>query len=132
MPKKTNPMRRKSPRIPLVKVRFVSPRPFNMLFKVVFKYKNGQIHARIVMNFPASSLEKTWLPRKFPNVKKNSRQPNPRNIQKEKVFLMVYFRDSSSPRACVSETRGRSINEIDPVRALGNKIKGSAIPVRTP
>ena len=66
-------MRINNPIIPLKNVTEVFPSPFNTLVNVVFKYKNGQIQARIVMKFPANELEKTNSPKKFPNIKKKKR-----------------------------------------------------------
>ena len=74
---------------------------------------------------PANALENINSPRKFPNTKKKSRQIHPKRIQKEKVLLTVAFRESRCPEACDSETAGRSIKEMEPVSALGNKIKGN-------
>jgi hypothetical protein len=56
--KKMNPMRIKSPAIPLKKVMSVRPSPLRTLCRVVFKYKKGQIQERMVIKSPASSFEK--------------------------------------------------------------------------
>ena len=85
-------MRKKSPKIPLKKVVDVLPRPFNTLFKVVFKYKNGQIHESVLIKFPASSLSKRIFPRKSPRMRKKNKHPHPRAIQNKKELLMVFFR----------------------------------------
>ena len=118
--------------MPLKKVTVVFPSPFKTLLKVVFKYKKGQSHARIVIKFPASSFEKMNSPRNFPKSKKNRRQQQPKKMQKVKDFLMVLFKASRCPPACDSETAGRSIKEMEPVNAFGNRMNGSAIPVRIP
>ena len=125
-------MRRKRLTIPVKKVMCVFPNPFNMLFNVVFKYKKGQIHARIVIKLPANALEKTNSPRNFPNIKKKIVQKAPKRMQKKKVFLMVLFSVVICPDACASETEGRSIKEIELVRAFGNRMNGSTIPVKIP
>lgn len=125
-------MRRKRLTIPVKNVIFVFPRPFKILFNVVFKYKKGQIHARIVIKLPAKELENTNSPRNFPNIKKKTVQIQPKRIQKKKVFLMVLFNVAVFPDACDSETEGRSINEIELVKAFGNRMNGSAIPVNMP
>ena len=110
----------------------VFPKPFNTLLNVVFKYKKGQSHASTVIKFPAIEFEKMNSPRNFPKIKKKKRQQQPSKIQKVKDFRRVFFKVSRCPPACDSETAGRSIKEIEPVNAFGNKIKGSAIPVRIP
>ena len=89
--KKINPIRINNPKIPQKNVTEVLPSPFNTLFKVVFKYKNGQSHASTVMKFPARSFEKNNVPRCLPKSKKNSRQKTPRRMQKRKAFWMVCF-----------------------------------------
>ena len=111
---------------------FVLPSPFKTLFKVVFKYKNGQIQARTVKNLPAIELENMNFPRKFPNNKKNIRQRHPKRIQKVKVFLIAVFNLFSSPAAWDSETAGSSIKAMEPVSAFGKRIKGRAIPFKIP
>ena len=60
------------PQIPHEKVMSVRPRPFSTLFKVVFRYKKGQIHASTVMKSPAKGLEKRKFPKKFPKSKKKT------------------------------------------------------------
>ena len=125
-------MRINNPKIPLKNVIEVFPSPFNTLVNVVFKYKNGQIQARIVMKFPANGLEKTNSPKKFPNIKKKRRHPHPSVRQKEKVRLIVFFKTIKFPSACDSETAGKSIIAIEPVNALGKRINGSAIPFNMP
>ena len=85
--------------IPVKKVRDVLPRPFKTLFNVVFKYKNGQIHANTVIKFPANELEKTKFPRKFPNIKKKIKQIQPKDMQKKKVFRIVLFNAAICPAA---------------------------------
>ena len=90
--KKINPIRINSPMIPQKNVMAVLPSPFKTLFKVVFKYKKGQSHARTVMKLPASSLEKINVPRCFPKIKKNSKQIHPRAIQKRKALWVVCFK----------------------------------------
>ena len=92
-------MRRKRLNIPVKNVIFVFPRPFKMLVKVVFKYKKGQIHARIVIKLPAKELENTNSPRNFPNNKKKIVQTHPKKIQKKEVFLMVLFNAAICPDA---------------------------------
>lgn len=126
------PMRIKRPIIPLKNVILVFPRPFRTLLRVVFKYKKGQSHASTVIKFPASVFEKINSPRKFPKSRKKRRQQQPKKMQKVKDFLRVFFKVSKCPPACDSETAGRSIKEIEPVSAFGNKINGSAIPVKIP
>jgi hypothetical protein len=98
----------------------------------VFKYKKGQIHARIVIKFPAKELEKTNSPRNFPNNKKKTVQIHPKKMQKKNVFLIVLFNNEVCPDAFDSEMEGRSINEIELVKAFGNRMNGSAMPVNMP
>ena len=43
------------------------PIPFRILVRVVPKYRKGQIHARIRINFPARELAKRTLPMLSPN-----------------------------------------------------------------
>ena len=75
------------------------PKPLIMLIKVAFKYKKGQIHARIVIKLPAKELENTNSPRNFPNNKKKIVQTHPKKIQKKEVFLMVLFNAAICPDA---------------------------------
>ena len=131
-PKKINPMRINNPKTPLKNVTEVFTSPFNTLVNVVFKYKNGQIQARIVIKFPANGLEKTNSPKKFPNIKKKKRHPKPRKRQKEKVCLIVFFKTIKFPSACDSETAGKSIIAIELVNAFGKRKNGSAIPFNIP
>ena len=77
----------------------VLPRPFRTLFKVVLRYKNGQIQDSVCRNFPANSLEKIKFPKNFPKNRKKRRQPIPRVIQKENVFDKVRFNDFKVPSA---------------------------------
>ena len=126
------PMRRNRLEIPLKKVRLVLPRPFSTLVSVVFKYRNGQIHAKIVIKLPASELEKTNSPRNFPKIKKKAMQLQPNRMQNKNVFLIVFLNVVVCPEAFDSETEGSNIKESEPVRAFGNNIKGRAIPVKIP
>ena len=76
--KNTLPIRSVSPNVLIKKVIVVLPRPFKMLINVVLVYKNGQIYARVRMNFPASLLWKIVLPMKFPQIKNPMVQAKPR------------------------------------------------------
>ena len=131
-PIKIIPILMNRPQIPLKNVTLVRPRPFSTLLNVVLRYKNGQIHASVLIKLPASWLEKTKFPRKSPKMMKKSRQEKPKNKQNRNVLFKIFFKAVVRPCAWDSDTLGSSIREMEPVKALGNKIKGSAIPVKIP
>ena len=56
MARNTPAMRTSSPAVLMRKVKVVFPRPLMALIRAVFVYINGQIHARVRMNFPAELL----------------------------------------------------------------------------
>lgn len=74
------------PIIPLRNVMPVFPKPFKTLLNVVFRYKNGQIHAKTVIKSPAIVLENRNSPNKFPKSKKKKKQQIPNIMQKVKDF----------------------------------------------
>ena len=108
------------------------PIPFRILVRVVPKYRKGQIHARIRINFPARELAKRTLPMLSPKQRKIPVQRIPRIRQYWMVFSSVREICLWLPAACASETVGSSITEIELVMAEGKSTKGSAIPVSTP
>ena len=69
-------------------------RPFKMLEKVVFKYKNGQMKHSVFTKSPASVFEKRNVPIRSPNRKKTAVQLTPREIQNQvpclKVLLIAF------------------------------------------
>ena len=116
----------------LRKVRLVRPRPWRMLFRVAFRYKKGQIQARVCIKSPASVLSKKNVPRRWPVSKKKIVQNEPKGRQKPMAFFRVERMRFRSPAAADSETEGRRSTETEPVRTVGNKIKERDIPVKVP
>ena len=67
----------------------VRPRPFKILCKVWFRYKNGQIQARVRIKSPARVLRKKKFPRKRPKSRKRTVKLIPSGRQKDTVFRTV-------------------------------------------
>lgn len=103
-----------------------------ILISVLLVYKNGQIHARVTINSPASELPNNKSPVKLPESKNKMQHKEPSKVQDKKVFLKSIIKVELSFNTCTSETVGRSIVDTAFVIADGNKIKGRAIPVNTP
>ena len=73
----------------LMKPEAVLPRPFRMLWRVLFRYRKGQIHANVMIKSPAISLLKKKRPRYLPENRKKTVQAIPKGRQKEMVLRMV-------------------------------------------
>lgn len=67
----------------------VRPRPFKILCKVWFRYRNGQIQARVRIKSPARVLRKKKFPRKRPKSRKRTVKLIPSGRQKDTVFRTV-------------------------------------------
>ena len=110
----------------------VFPRPLMILIKVVFTYKKGQIHANVRMKSPAKVLSNMSFPIKEPKKRKS----NPQKAPKEKPNRMtLYMRDFNClvlEVACISATVGSNMVDTEFVNAVGKRIQGRAIPVKTP
>ena len=98
----------------------------------VFVYINGHIKLRAMINVPAMELSNKSFPRNFPDIKKARKQTKPRNIQNEMDFFSIFFKFRVVFSAVCSETSGISIEDKELVIAVGKRIRGSAIPDRTP
>lgn len=110
----------------------VFPSPFKTLINVVFVYKNGQIHARVIMNFPAVVLWKSRFPTKLPVKRKNKVHRHPRANTQAVTCLIRRIKVCRLFVACISAIVGSSMVDTELVTAEGKRIHGSAIPVRTP
>ena len=73
----------------LMKPAAVLPRPFRMLWRVLFRYKKGQIQARVMMKSPAIGFLKKKVPKVFPVRRKKTVQAMPKGRQKRMVLRMV-------------------------------------------
>ena len=73
----------------LMKPEAVFPKPFRMLWRVLFRYRKGQIQARVMMKSPAISLLKKKRPKCLPVNRKKRVQAIPRGRHREMVFRMV-------------------------------------------
>ena len=116
----------------IIKELFALPRPFKILIKLLFIYKKGQIQAKVWIKFPASLLSKSVLP---------IREPKKRNVTPHKLpspkpnpttFWINCFKRVELFSVWISATVGNNMVEIEFVTAVGNRIQGSAIPVKTP
>ena len=116
----------------LMKPAAVLPRPFRILWRVLFRYRKGQIQARVMMKSPAISLLKKKRPMVLPKRRKKQVQAMPRGRHRVMVLRMVRAIWFLFPAACDSETEERSMTETALVRTLGNWIKAMAMPVRVP
>ena len=108
------------------------PKPCKMLVSVVQRYKKGQIKLKEQINLPASTLSNKRFPTGFPNIRKPRVQTPPKIRQEEMVLEAARFTAVLLPVASASETTGRSIREIEPVKAFGKRTSGRAMPVKTP
>ena len=111
---------------------FVLPKPFRILVNVPDIYKNGQTKdsARI---WPATELFLNSIsPKKSAKQRKKNIHmiPNKRHISN--VRLKTFLIRELFLLAWASEIEGSSREDAAPVIALGNKIRGSAIPEKTP
>ena len=104
----------------LMKPEAVFPRPLRMLWRVLFRYRKGQIQARVMMKSPAISLLKKKRPRYLPVRRKKRVQAIPKGMQRDMVFRMVRAIWFWFPAAWDSETEERSMTETAFVRTLGN------------
>ena len=95
-------------------------------------YKNGHIHAKVTMNFPAVRLLKSVMPMKEPVSRKNRQHERPRIKQAAVTFLIRSASSFFVFDVCISAIVGMSMTERELVMADGNKIQGSAIPFKTP
>lgn len=116
----------------LMKPVAVRPKPFRMLCRVLFRYRKGQIQARVMMKSPAISLLKKKRPRRLPVNRKKMVQAIPKGRHREMVFRMVRAIWFWFPAAWDSETEDRSMTETALVKTLGNRIKAMDMPVRVP
>ena len=98
----------------------------------VFVYIKGQIKLKDIIKVPANELWNRKLPKNFPIIKKPAKQAKPSNIQKEIDFFNMLESSLWVLFEFCSETTGNNIEERAFVTAVGNKISGSAIPVKTP
>ena len=130
--KNTNIIRIRVETIFVKKVKPVFPSPLIIALRDVFVYKNGQIKLNDIINVPARELWNRSLPNNFPRAKKTKKQKKPRSIQKEMDFFSVFFRFPWVFSAFCSETAGRSMEDKEFVMAVGNIIRGRAIPDKTP
>lgn len=130
--KYTLQIRIKSPAVLVRNVNDVLPRPFNILINAVLVYRNGQIKASVIMKLPASLLWKIRFPIIFPRTKNPAMQRKPREKQQKTTFRINLGRLSRKSETWSSATVGRSMVETEFVIADGNRMQGSAIPVRTP
>ena len=113
-------------------VKNVFPRPFKVLIKVVLTYKNGQIQARMKMNFPARGLWNTVSPMKRADTRNKTVHPLPSIIQTMLTLRVKVFSALELSLDCISATAGSSIVAMEFEIAEGNKMQGRAIPVSTP
>ena len=60
-----------------LKVTWILPIPFNMLVRVVHRYKKGHKRERFRRKVPESSLEKKNIPKSVPNKRKVAVQNKP-------------------------------------------------------
>ena len=84
------------------------------------------------MYVPAFGSWNTAFPRKFPVIRKSAVQAKPRpplKVNDRRITLLRYPTFSS---LLALETTGSSNTDKEPVRAVGKKINGNAIPFKIP
>ena len=116
----------------IIKVVVVFPRPFSILVIVVDIYKNGHINPRVLINLPAVSLLKMYIPISFPYIKNIPVKKIPRNKQASIVTWAVEVMDLLFLEAFASAIFGSNIIEAELVNAEGKNTSGIAIPVSIP
>ena len=114
------------------KVKPVFPSPLIIALRDVFVYKNGHIKLRDIINVPARELWNKMFPKNLPRVKNIIKQIKPSNIQNEMDFFNMLPSLPGVFSAFCSETAGSSMEDKELVRAVGNIIRGRAIPDKTP
>ena len=132
IPNHTPEIRTARPHKLFAKELFALPSPLRMLSRVVFIYRNGQIHASVRIKSPARVLPKRIRPASEPKSKNVIPHIEPSPKPKKMTRRLSPFRRSKSSSACISATVGSSIVETELVSAVGNKMHGNAIPVSTP
>ena len=115
-----------------INVVVVFPRPCKILLKVVERNKKGQIQPRVVIKVPAREFRKMNSPIKCPDKRKTNVLIRPRIIQDSMVFFIVLKIRVWFFCSYASETAGKSITATEPVKTLGKRIMGSAMPVKMP
>lgn len=116
----------------IIKEKVVFPKPLIMPRRTVLVYKNGQIQESVRIKLPASGLLNRKIPIHFPDISRKIQQKHPRNMQEQAIFEMIAWSLRFSFISWISATVGRSMEDTALVIAEGNRIQGSAIPVRTP
>src|SRR5699024_10461113 len=132
MARKTPAIRTSSPATLIRKVKNVFPRPLMALIRAVLVYRNGQIHARVRMNFPAALLWKRTAPIRLPKIRKNRQHPRPRMKQLPTAFFRSFTIAVWFPAAWVALTAGISTVPTEFVIAEGKRMHGIAMPLSTP
>ena len=110
----------------------VLPIPLIMLNNVLFEYKNGQIQAKVIINFPANGLLNNNLLTGIPKLINSRQHIIPSIVQEIIDFFTIIIKSALSLIACISETVGSNMVDIAFVIADGNKMHGRAIPLKTP
>lgn len=92
-----------------------------MLVRVVFRYRKGHIKLRIIIKWPAISLLYSILPTVGPNVRKHTRQIQPRRRQYPRHLRTALRMTFWLFVASASDMAGMSSTETELVSVPGKK-----------